>query len=333
MTDYSKYPYGQMLSYVERRCKELNEDKNYVEYILSMERAESIERLIKLYGNCYKVLAYLFYGSKTIPSNWFVTDTWGYKNGWLVDELNYCLNENILRWYKRQENITDEQAIMCISNLRNAINTQEIETKILSTSNPNVDCGIGNLSRIRNSHHKIRKGFQKEYIKSNYVPNLACLVAHGYILDAVDTSIGKISCISYDNLIEIYNKPIEERKKREEEKQKKIKKERTILFVVLLCSILATVVSIRFRIAMLVAFTSCAVIFSFAALIMHYIDNSRSSKKRINDELEYQDSREGYDNKYAYNVMNEVGEIGLSFLLSLPFAFFGGIFRSMGKRR
>lgn len=33
MIDYSKYPYGQMLSYVERRCKELNEDKNYVEYI------------------------------------------------------------------------------------------------------------------------------------------------------------------------------------------------------------------------------------------------------------------------------------------------------------
>ncbi len=322
-----------MLSYVERRCKELNEDKNYVEYILSMERAESIERLIKLYGNCYKVLAYLFYGSKTIPSNWFVTDTWGYKNGWIVDELNYCLNENILRLYKRQENITDEQAIMCISNLRNAINTREIETEILSTSNPNVDCEIGNLSRIRNSHHKIRKGFQKEYIESNYVPNLACLVAHGYILDAVDTSIGKISCISYDNLIEIYNKPIEERKKREEEKQKKIKKERTILFVVLFCSILATSVSIHFEIAMFVAFTSCAVIFSFAALIMHYIDNSRSSKKRINDELEYRDSREGYDNKYAYNVMNEVGEIGLSFLISLPFALLGGIIGNMGKKR
>lgn len=193
---------------------------------MNILRAESIERLIKLYGNCYKVLAYLFYGSKTIPSNWFVTDTWGYKNGWLVDELNYCLNENILRLYKRQENITDEQAIMCISNLRNAINTQEIETKILSTSNPNVDCGIENLSRIRNSHHKIRKGFQKEYIESNYVPNLACLVAHGYVLDAVDTSIGKISCISYDNLIEIYNKTIEERKKREEEKQKEIKEEK-----------------------------------------------------------------------------------------------------------
>ena len=66
---------------------------------------------------------------------------------------------------------------------------------------------------------------------------------------------------------------------------------------------------------------------------MHYIDNSRSSKKRINDELEYQDSREGYDNKYAYNVMNEVGEIGLSFLISLPFALLGGIIGNMGKKR
>ena len=62
MADYNNYMYKRMLSYIERRSKELNDDRDYIGYILSMEHAESIEKLIKMYNSCFKVLAYLFFG-------------------------------------------------------------------------------------------------------------------------------------------------------------------------------------------------------------------------------------------------------------------------------
>jgi len=149
MTDYSQYPYGRMLSYIERRCKELGDDKNYIEYILSMEHAESIERLIKMYGSCYKVLAYLFFGSKKLPHGWYITETWGYNNGWLIDELNYCLNENILKWYKRQESPSNAQTLSALSNLHESKNIVTVQNEILKISTPQADNGVNTLFYIR----------------------------------------------------------------------------------------------------------------------------------------------------------------------------------------
>jgi hypothetical protein len=43
MQDYSKYPYGGLLIYIETMCKQRGEERDYITYLFSMERAESIE--------------------------------------------------------------------------------------------------------------------------------------------------------------------------------------------------------------------------------------------------------------------------------------------------
>lgn len=276
MADYSAYPYGRMLSYIERRCTELGDDKKYIEYILSMENAESIERLIKMYGSCYKVLAYLFFGTKKLPYAWYNTETWGYNNGWLIDELNYCLNENILKWYKRQEDVTDEQALKCIVNLRNAKNTDAVQSCILVNSTPQVDNGIRHFTHVRNNFYKLRnkmfKGISASWEKGYYISYLRYLAFHGHILDVSEMAFCRDGRIKYDNLIEEYKIEVVEAKKRAEERRKKIKEEQ------------------------------------------------RRHELSIGSNV-------------LDSVFSTAGDMALSFLFSLPFAFFGGIIGNMGRRR
>ena len=276
MTDYSQYPYGRMLSYIERRCKELGDDKNYIEYILSMEHAESIERLIKMYGSCYKVLAYLFFGSKKLPHAWYITEIWGYNNGWLIDELSYCLNENILKWYKSQQNVTDEHALKCIANLRYAKNAIAVQNEILKSSNPHVSSGIRHFTHVRsnfyNIRNKIEKGYCTSWEKNYWISYLRYLAFYGHILDVAEMAFCRSLKIKYDNLIEEYKIEKAEALKRAEERK----------------------------------------------------------KKQQEEEWRYGMSR----GNYALNsVFNAAGDMALSFLFSLPFAFFGGILSNIGRRR
>ena len=221
-----------MFSFIESRCHELGDEKDYINYILSMDRAKSIEDLIKIYNNGYKILAYLFFRSNKLDNNWYITETWGYKNGWLIDELSYCLNENILNWYKRQENISDEIALKCIVNLRYASNTGNVEKEILSHSNPQADGGITNLSRIRNNHFKLRKkisvGSNKCWEKEDYISSCRYLAAHGRIFDIAETKSAKKMGIPFDNLVAEYKIEKEEEKRRIKEQLQRLEEERRL---------------------------------------------------------------------------------------------------------
>ena len=84
MTDYSKYPYSRMLQYIEKEV--LNwERKNHIDYILSMENAETMEKLIDIYNHVFQYLAILFFGTKKVPRDWYIVETWGYKNEYLLE--------------------------------------------------------------------------------------------------------------------------------------------------------------------------------------------------------------------------------------------------------
>lgn len=219
MIDYSKYEYRRMLSYIEERCKELNDDRDYIGYILSMENAESIEKLIKMYGSCYRVLAYLFFGKKNLPMGWYRTGTWGYHNEWIIEELNYCLNENILKWYKRQKKLSNEEVLKCIANLRDASNAAKIHSEIITDSKPRADRSIWHFTHVIHSYYKLRKaiesGIYTPLERTHYISHFRYLAAHGHILDVAEISFCKKEGIKYDNLLEEYEIEKEQTTKRE----------------------------------------------------------------------------------------------------------------------
>ena len=229
MTDYSKYPYSRMLQYIEKRCIELGWS-NRIDYVLSMENAETMEKLIDIYNHVFQYLAILFFGTKKVPHGWYIVETWGYNNEYLLEELNYYLNENILKWYKRLENPTNKQALSAISNLRKAKNTVVVERELLSLSKPYAYNGVKTLIRNREKLYELREklgGYSNHsLVKSEFLSRSQYLAAHEYIFDVIESALGKDYDISYDNLIPQFIKYVEAREKRLEEERIKIKKKK-----------------------------------------------------------------------------------------------------------
>ena len=270
MVDYSKYSCCNMLQYMENRSRQLGRD-NHIDYILSMENAESIEELMKIYNNIYKFLAILFFGTKKVPKNWYKPEVWGYNRTYLIEELNTYLNECILKWYQRQDSPTELQAILCIANLRYSDNTYWVAKEILDNPNPKAEKEISRLIGKRNTQYIFRKKLEKYYdygvkYEREYLKLTRYLAAHGRIMDVAEIYFGKEYGIKYGNLIEDYQKDLEEEKRQEED--------------------------------------------------------------RVKREKEFKKQQ---DISSALKVFDTIGGGLFSFLLSLPFGFFGGIFSSIKK--
>lgn len=229
MKDYSQYSYRRMLQYIEKRCIELGWS-NRIDYVLSMENAETMEKLIDIYNHVFQYLAILFFGTKKVPHGWYIVKTWGYNNEYLLEELNYYLNENILKWYKRLENPTNKQALSAISNLRKAKNIVVVERELLSLSKPYAYNGVKTLIRNREKLYELREklgGYSNHsLVKSEFLSRSQYLAAHEYIFDVIESALGKDYDISYDNLIPQFIKYVEAREKRLEEERIKIKKKK-----------------------------------------------------------------------------------------------------------
>ncbi len=226
MTDYSQYPYRRMLHYIEKRSKELGKSRDYVQYVLSMEQAESMEKLIDIYNHVFQLLAILFFETRKVPSGWYNPETWGYNNEYLLEELNCCLNENILRWFKRFDAPTNEQSLSALSNLRSSKNVRSIQKEILKVSTPEADKGVSTLLYNRerlDEMRNVRKYFS--YNKYDYLYCSGYLAAHGHIFDIIEISFAKDHNISYDKLAEDYKKDYEREKRRQKEIEDKEKSE------------------------------------------------------------------------------------------------------------
>ena len=325
MTDYSQYPYGRMLQYIEKRCIELGWN-NRIDYVFSMEKAESMEKLIDKYNHVFQYLAILFFGTRKVPRGWYEPKSWGYKKEYLLEELNYYLNENILKWYKRLENPTNKQALSAISNLREAKNTVAVERELLSLSTPNAYNGVDTLIKNREKLYELREklgGYSNQsLVKSEYLSRSQYLAAHEYIFDIIEISLGKDYDISYDNLIPQFKKYVETREKELEEerlKAKKIKKIKYILLTIFICSILGVLVSTFYQLNEFAAIFLVVAASSIVTLI--YNAESTKCKNRKTNDVAFNQS------------MDVVADYTASFLLTLPFAIFGGIIGNMGKRR
>jgi len=242
--------YKKLFEYIENGCKQHDIEKDYVKYLLSMEQAESIEQLIKIYNNIFKLLAFIFYGSKNVPYNWYLYECWGYKPHRVVTELQEFYNDSILKWYKKQNNPTEEQCILCIVNLRECPNTENRQKEILEIAAGNVAESVYSLVSWRGQHYqtrikigKVSSFYNKQDLLNDYKRFSQLLAANGRIFDVVEEAFAKQHNIDYNELLVQHKKKLEEeeiaRKKEEEQKMEEAtnKKVKNFLAVVVIITL------------------------------------------------------------------------------------------------
>ena len=92
-----------------------------------------------------------------MPSYWHRPAYWSNYREYLALELNYCLNENILRLCKSFVNPTKEQCISCLVNLRYCEEIQSFQDNIISTYQYGDKNELIDVSSKRDRVHKIRE--------------------------------------------------------------------------------------------------------------------------------------------------------------------------------
>ena len=226
MVDYSKFPYSGLLKYIDEGCKRIGEKRDFVQYAISMDEVESIEEMINRYNNLYKLLAVIFFGTNRLPNRWYVPETWGYNNEYLVDELNLCFNEKIWRWFNKQDSPTSELCKKCIANLRDGENYISMKNLFLKSYADN-DADIIQLIATQHRHYKLIKKLEldSKLPKGQYIQSCKVLAWHGRVFDIVEKSLGKTIDVTYDDMAELYQKELELEAKRKKEIERNAKKE------------------------------------------------------------------------------------------------------------
>ena len=237
MIDYSQHPYKSLLDHINNGCQQINESRDFVEYLLSMEQAESIDELTKILNNVIKLLAVIFYGRKTLPNNWYLYDCWGRVPACYMRDLLNFYNENLLLWYKKQENPTVEQCTSCIVNLRHSSNTTIIQDEILELAGDNKAENIDFKINVRDGHYETRISIDKlSYKSQNYLKTYKTrsriLGNYGRIVDAIEIAFGDKYNINYDKLILDFKNKVEQELKEEEERLKKERKDKIVRILI-----------------------------------------------------------------------------------------------------
>ena len=241
MSDIVIDKYSSLLTYIENGCLQINEERDFVTYLKSMEQAESIEEMIGIFDNIYKLLAVIIFNSKNLSQYWYIYEFWAKSEISIVEKLFDFLNENILKWLEKQEKPTKEQCKKCLVNLREGRNTLIIQNEILAIAGEKVS--IEGRIRIenRNALFSIRKKIDnlnrfKEEEKYNALmkdyKRLSCILAdNGHVYDIIECLFAKQHDIDYESLLVQYKEEqnrlkeiaeVEQKKKEKEERKRKI---------------------------------------------------------------------------------------------------------------
>lgn len=208
--DYSKYSYQRLLEYIDKKVQQREVDFDLVQYLLTMEHAKSIEELVEIYNKTFRNLAILFYDSEDLPYNWYDVRTWGYQKEFILTELNCCFNENLLKWFRKQDNPTKELINKCLVNLRDNINLIEIGGEIIKSIS---DTDFQNsIAPIRNRFFSQLNGRIK---KEDFLYCIKCLVGNGRIFDIYEIEKSEAVGVVFDGLAEQYKAEMEQEKKKE----------------------------------------------------------------------------------------------------------------------
>lgn len=157
MADYGDYPF-RLIDFL--KIKYDKEGRDYVEYLLTMYKATSIDDMITVYDKMLEKISYYVFCRST-PRHWFITDSWGNKK-YLANELNKCLNDNIKRWYVSLETPTKEDCVSCIVNIRESDNKKPIQNAIFS--HKQFECINGSdIIALRDKSYMVRRETRSMY--------------------------------------------------------------------------------------------------------------------------------------------------------------------------
>ena len=203
-------PLSALLDYIEKGCQQINEERNFVDYLLSMEKETSLDELIHKFNNIFKLLCNINFKDKRTPKDWYFYKHWTNRN--YVEILLCYLNENILSLYKRQGDYSKKHYVSYIVNLRKCNNTKTIEKEILKIANIKYNSKQHKLISDRSEINKIRRGYCPD--EFNIIDSYKTLVGVGYIFDEIDNQFINNNGYSRDEIIQSYL--LDKRKKKKE---------------------------------------------------------------------------------------------------------------------
>ena len=250
MSDYSQYSYRDLLQYIDEYRQQNNKERNYVKYLLSMEHATTLEELITIFNNIFKLLVNISFGNKRVPYNWYLYECWSVRDATLVEQLRDCLNENILNWIKNQNNPTTESYLHCIINLRESPNRVHIQQEIVNLCEEDVGNEVRTYDYFKRFQYEFRidldkpsKSPMRNTLQKQFEKYSIELAEKGYIFDVVEITFGKKHGIDYDTILTQYKeqKQLEETRKAENEKLAKIEKRKGIIRFVIYLTLLLIV--------------------------------------------------------------------------------------------
>lgn len=233
MVDYSQHPHSSLFRFIDDGCQKIDEKRDFVQVLFSMEEAESIDKLINTYDIIFKLLASIVWNTDPLPLSWYISEAWEVEEKKILDELNCYLNENILKCYRKHNSTDIGQAII---NLRKGKNRYAIQNELLKGISQEEIKAIEYLIDNRNLHNDLRKQIEQNYttikndLNNRYTRLSYYLVGRGYIFDIAEIECGRRIGISYDDLLDKFKKDVE-RKKEEQEIEKVRKKKEKITII------------------------------------------------------------------------------------------------------
>lgn len=202
IVDYSSYSYKRLLDFLKLEDKYDSEGVNYVDILLSMEDAYSLIELMNIYNRVFKKIAYYIF-CRNLPGYWYLTNSWSTKK-YLFYELNQCLNENILRWFKGLNHPTDKHFISSIVNFRESNSLIRIQKELIMQYKAMNTDEIEGIINIRNHSYTLKKEFGKietlndfDYYK-DYSDTMSKLLYYGYIKSIEEIIYEEKRGIKYD---------------------------------------------------------------------------------------------------------------------------------------
>lgn len=189
MNDYKSYSCSNFLVFLDR-CESAS-DHIDAKYLLSMQDATSIKKMIDIYDNVlWKfILKYMGLGKEeNIPASWYDIYSLPKVSREYWWSLNTFLNENIERLFNSQK-YTDELSFACIMNLREAPNHIAIRDDIISKSSVAVnsvkDMILSSLAVVTDapshiSHYNLGSKYHED-LASKYSESMRYLESMGYV--------------------------------------------------------------------------------------------------------------------------------------------------------
>lgn len=180
MSNYEKYSYSRTLQELDDYYNHDTEPVNYAEVMISMGKCNTIDQCIQVWKRVYTK-----YVSLT-----GVTEVTGHEA--FVDDLNSCLNENLLRFASIAYPKTNMAfALECLANMRQCSNLESYQKEWFERlSYQAIPVVAGDIIDAQKEYEKYRSEFLSTHykqgtngykkIKDNINKNIEVLKSYGY---------------------------------------------------------------------------------------------------------------------------------------------------------